>query len=66
MPAKAVITGETVVVSSSAVPQPMAVRYSWEQVPKVTLFNSDGLPASPFCSDDWVLRSDWDKRKKGN
>lgn len=50
-PAKAVIDGDTVVVTSDAVPQPVAVRYGWENVPVVNLFNADGLPASPFRSD---------------
>lgn len=50
-PAKAEIAGDTVVVSASAVPQPAAVRYGWANVPEGNLFNTAGLPASPFRTD---------------
>lgn len=54
-PAKAVIQGETVVVSSPKVKAPVAVRYGWKNYPVVNLFNKDGLPASPFRTDDFPL-----------
>ncbi|MEO7931517.1 MAG: sialate O-acetylesterase [Chthoniobacterales bacterium] len=50
-PAQAKIVGETVVVSAPDVPQPVAVRYGWANVPEGNLFNRDGLPASPFRTD---------------
>lgn len=50
-PAEAVIEGETVVVSASAVPAPVAVRYGWANVADGNLFNVAGLPAPPFRSD---------------
>jgi sialate O-acetylesterase len=50
-PAKAVIRGKTVVVTSDAVPHPVAVRYGWANVPEGNLFNKAGLPASPFRTD---------------
>lgn len=50
-PAEAKIVGDTVVVSSPKVDQPVAVRYGWADVPEGNLFNCDGLPASPFRSD---------------
>lgn len=50
-PASAVIEGNTVVVTSAAVPQPVAVRYGWANVPEGNLFNAAGLPASPFRTD---------------
>ena len=50
-PAHAKITGETVVVSSTKVPTPTAVRYGWADVASGNLFNAAGLPASPFRSD---------------
>ena len=52
--ADAVIDGETVVVSSPAVPAAVAVRYGWAEDPKCTLYNQAGLPMSPFRTDDWV------------
>jgi sialate O-acetylesterase len=50
VPAAAAIEGETVVVSSPDVAQPVFVRYGWANSPECNLFNSDGLPASPFSS----------------
>ncbi len=49
--ADAVISGDTVVVSSPAVSAPLAVRYAWQGCPQANLYNKDGLPASPFRSD---------------
>ncbi|MFA6289519.1 MAG: sialate O-acetylesterase [Opitutaceae bacterium] len=49
--AKAVIEGDTVVVSSDAVREPVSVRYGWANVPDVNLYNKEGLPASPFRTD---------------
>ncbi|HEX3872003.1 MAG TPA: sialate O-acetylesterase [Pirellulales bacterium] len=52
-PAHAKIDGDTVVVSSPTVTQPVAVRYAWDSNPDGNLFNRAGLPASPFRTDDW-------------
>jgi sialate O-acetylesterase len=50
--ADAVIDKDTVVVSSPAVPKPVAVRYAWAYNPEgCNLYNRDGLPASPFRTD---------------
>jgi sialate O-acetylesterase len=51
VPADAQIDGNTVVVSSSAVAKPVAVRYGWSNVPDINLFNKNGLPATPFRTD---------------
>ena len=51
--ADARIDGESVLVSSPDVPQPVAVRYAWADNPEATLTNGEGLPASPFRTDDW-------------
>jgi len=53
--ADAKIDGETVVVSSKDVPSPVAVRYAFRANPMgdCNLYNKEGLPASPFRSDDW-------------
>jgi sialate O-acetylesterase len=52
--AKAQIDGNTVVVSSDQVASPVAVRYGWANNPPCNLYNKEGLPASPFRTDDWV------------
>lgn len=50
--ANATIEKATVVVRSPLVPEPVAVRYACEGNPEnANLYNSAGLPASPFCSD---------------
>lgn len=51
--AKARIDGDSVVVSSEQVAQPAAVRYAWADNPQCNLYNKEGLPASPFRTDDW-------------
>lgn len=53
--AKARISGNTVIVSSPAVPHPTQVRYDWQSNPSATLFNGAGLPAGPFRTDRWPL-----------
>lgn len=56
--ANARIEGDTVVVSSPDVTQPIAVRYACHPEAKPgepwNLYSPEGLPASPFCSD-WNL-----------
>jgi len=52
--ATARIDGHTVVVSNAQVAAPKYVRYGWANAPVVNLFNSDGLPASPFTSEDAI------------
>jgi sialate O-acetylesterase len=60
VPAKAVIKGDTVVVSSEMVPEPTAVRFGWVNFAKPTLnfFNKEGLPATPFRTDDLPLTTE--------
>ncbi len=53
--ADAVIEGNKVVVSSASVAKPAAVRYGWSDFPVVNLFNKEGIPASPFRTDDWPI-----------
>ena len=52
--ADAVIDGKTVVVSSPKIAKPVAVRYAYTMNPEgCNLYNKEGLPASPFRTDDW-------------
>lgn len=53
--AKAVIEGDDkVIVSAPEVKEPVAVRYAWADDPAgCNLYNQEGLPASPFRTDDW-------------
>lgn len=52
--AKAVIVGNTVIVSCDKVSGPVAVRYGYTMNPTgANLYNREGLPASPFRTDSW-------------
>jgi sialate O-acetylesterase len=46
--AQAVIEGDSVIVRSSEVAAPVAVRYAWADSPECNLSNEQGLFASPF------------------
>jgi len=53
-PADAAIDGKQVVVSSPQVKNPVAVRYAYYICPiRANLYNMEGLPASPFRTDNW-------------
>lgn len=52
-PARAVIEGDAVVVTSPLVGRPLAVRYGWGAADEPNLFNAEGLPASSFRTDAW-------------
>ena len=48
----------TIAVSHPAVPKPVAVRYGWADYPVGNLWNSNGLPASPFRTDTFRLTTE--------
>ncbi len=53
--AEAKIEGSEIVVSSSAVPNPVGVRYAWAAWPEgANLINAEGLPASCFRTDEFI------------
>lgn len=58
VPATAKVDGETVEVSSPKVKNPIAVRFAWDDSAEPNLVNGDGLPASPFRTDDFPLQSE--------
>lgn len=73
-PAKAVVKGQTVVVSCEKVSKPVAVRYGWNNFPVCNLFNKTvannrdtiQLPASPFRTDDFPLTTQYPGKKSSN
>ncbi|MDP6044084.1 MAG: sialate O-acetylesterase, partial [Phycisphaerae bacterium] len=54
VPAKAVIDGQTVVVSADGVKAPKTVQFGWHKVANPNLINKAKLPASPFQTDNWI------------
>jgi sialate O-acetylesterase len=54
-PAEATIDGDGVVLKSSEVTKPVAVRFAWDETAMPNLANKDGWPAGSFRSDDWKL-----------
>ena len=54
--ANATIVGnDKIDVSSPSVPKPVAVRYAWADNPVCNLYSKDGLPVTPFRSDDFPM-----------
>jgi sialate O-acetylesterase len=52
--ARARIEGDKVVVWNDSISDPVAVRYAWADNPQgANLYNKEGLPASPFRTDDF-------------
>jgi sialate O-acetylesterase len=52
--AEAAIVGkDQVKVWSEAVPNPVAVRYAWGVNPVCNLYDRNGLPVTPFRTDEW-------------
>lgn len=52
--AKAEIVNNEVIVYHDSISHPLAVRYAWANNPeKANLYNKEGLPASPFRTDEW-------------
>ncbi|MBN2593138.1 MAG: hypothetical protein JXA81_06500 [Sedimentisphaerales bacterium] len=51
--AKAKIQGDKVIVRNDDINSPVAVRYAWADNPEgANLYNKEGLPASPFRTDE--------------
>ena len=51
--AEAKIKGNSVIVWSEEIENPVAVRYAWGNNPVCNLYNSADLPAIPFRTDQW-------------
>ena len=50
-----IVRDNEVVVTSSEVAAPVAVRYAWADNPVCNLFSNEGLPVTPFRSDDFEM-----------
>ena len=54
-PRRAIVGQDKVEVSSDQVAKPIAVRYAWADNPVCNLFSKDGLPVTPFRTDDFEM-----------
>lgn len=52
-PAKASISGSSVILTSEEVKDPVSVRYAFKDFIVGDLYNTEGLPASSFRTDNW-------------
>jgi sialate O-acetylesterase len=48
-----IVDKDWVAVHSDTVKEPVAVRYAWADNPVCNLYNTAGLPVTPFRTDDW-------------
>ena len=55
-PAHATINWQGITLFSAFVPEPVAVRYAFDDFVVGELFNNAGLPASSFRTDDWEVK----------
>lgn len=53
-PAVAAVKGETVILSSPDIEEPLYIRYAFAAMPKTNLVNGAGLPARPFRTDHFT------------
>ena len=52
VPANAVVDGKDIIVANAKIKAPTLVRYAFKNASEATLFNSGGLPASSFSSEE--------------
>jgi hypothetical protein len=65
-PAKAELVNGGIEISSPNVTKPVAVRYGWFNYFVPTLYNQEGLAASPFRTDTFPLESEHNLTIKGS
>lgn len=52
--AKAELLGkDQIAVSAQGIAEPVAVRYAWADNPVCNVYSAEGLPLTPFRTDDW-------------
>jgi sialate O-acetylesterase len=45
------------IANRANVPQPVAIRYAWDNFPRCNLYNAAGLPAEPFRTDAYAFEA---------
>jgi sialate O-acetylesterase len=49
------VANNKVELTCKDVPKPVAVRYAWADNPVCNLFSNEGLPVTPFRTDDFEM-----------
>jgi sialate O-acetylesterase len=62
VPSDAKIDGNSVLVWSKDVSQPVAVRYGFQNTQMLNLYNKEGVPVNLFRTDDWPVQITRDKK----
>lgn len=62
--AKAVIEGDSLVISNAAIKNPVAVRFGWGDADHTNFSNKEGLPASSFRTDSWTIEAKTKPKRK--
>ena len=58
MPAEVKLEKNRIVVSNAQITSPVAVRFSFSNTGMSNVFNKEGLPVTPFRTDNWVVTSE--------
>lgn len=56
-PAQAKLLGNTIIVSAKNIIAPVAVRYAFSNTAQGNILGKDGMPLSPFRTDDWEVNT---------
>jgi sialate O-acetylesterase len=54
----AILDTDKVLVWCDAVKKPVALRYGWADNPQCSLYSREGLPVTPFRTDDFKAKDD--------
>ena len=57
-PAAARLDGSSVRLSAPEVPDPVAIRFAWNETANPNLVSSAGLPVTPFRTDNWEIQNE--------
>ena len=57
-PAQARTDGNPVRLTSPEVPAPVAVRFAWHETANPNLVSPEGLPVTPFRTDNWEIQNE--------
>jgi len=56
LPADVEIKKDRIIVSNKQIANPVAVRFSFSNISMSNVFNKEGLPITPFRTDNWEIQ----------